>query len=130
MPVLFDMFHIYILTCINVITIMSYVPGAVMGFKEDVRRAKAFTDESRLAILLALQNGEKCGCSLMELLKISQPTLSHHMKILCDSGLVICRKDGKWTYYSISPEGVESFKEMISAYTAYDNGKKCPNSRT
>lgn len=59
-----------------------------MGFREDVRRAKAFTDESRLAILLALQDGEKCGCSLMELLKISQPTLSHHMKILCDSDLV------------------------------------------
>lgn len=103
-----------------------------MGFREDVRRAKAFTDESRLAILLALQDGEKCGCSLMELLKISQPTLSHHMKILCDSDLVVCRKDGKWTYYSISPEGVESFKEMISSYTRYDNSRKCcaanPNS--
>lgn len=99
-----------------------------MRFKDDVRRAKAFTDESRLAILLALQSGEKCGCSLMELLKISQPTLSHHMRILCDSGLVACRKDGKWSYYSISPEGVESFKEMISSYTKCDNGKKCPNS--
>lgn len=107
---------------------MSDISGAVMGFKDDVRRAKALTDESRLAILLALQNGERCGCSLMGLLKISQPTLSHHMKILCDSGLVICRKDGKWTNYSISPEGVESFKEMISYYTKYDNGKKCPNS--
>lgn len=107
---------------------MSDISGAVMGFKDDVRRAKALTDESRLAILLALQNGERCGCSLMELLKISQPTLSHHMKILCDSGLVICRKDGKWTNYSISPEGVESFKDMISYYTKYDNGKKCPNS--
>lgn len=53
---------------------MSDISGAVMGFKDDVRRAKALTDESRLAILLALQNGERCGCSLMELLKIlSQP---------------------------------------------------------
>jgi ArsR family transcriptional regulator len=64
----------------------------------------------------------------MELLKISQPILSHHMRILCDSGLVACRKDGKWSYYAISPEGVESFKEMISSYTKCDNGKKCPNS--
>ena len=92
---------------------------------ESIESQKAFTDESRLAILLALQDGEKCGCSLMELLKISQPTLSHHMKILCDSDLVVCRKDGKWTYYSISPEGVESFKEMISSYTRYDNSRKC-----
>ena len=38
---------------------------------------------------------------------------------------VIGRKDGKWTYYSISPEGVESFKEMISSYTRYDNSRKC-----
>ena len=59
-----------------------------MGFREDVKKIKALTDENRLAIMLALQHGEKCGCDLLEELNITQPTLSHHMKILADSGLV------------------------------------------
>ena len=74
-----------------------------MGFREDVRRIKALADENRLAIMLLLQQREKCGCVLLEELKITQPTLSHHMKLLCDCGFVIGRKEGKWMYYSISP---------------------------
>ena len=49
-----------------------------MGFREDVKKMKALTDENRLAIMLALQHGEKCGCDLLEELNITQPTLSHH----------------------------------------------------
>ena len=56
-----------------------------MGFRDDVRKIKALADENRLAIMLALQHGEKCGCVLLEELNITQPTLSHHMKILWDS---------------------------------------------
>ncbi len=66
---------------------------------------KAFCDENRLKILVLLKNGEMCGCKLIEALNITQPNLSHHMKILCDSGVVEGRKDGKWTYYKISEEG-------------------------
>lgn len=91
-----------------------------MSLREDARRIKALTDENRLAIMLALQHGEKCGCVLLEELNITQPTLSHHMKILWDSGLVIGRKEGKWMYYSISPEGVSSFREMIGSYARCD----------
>ena len=87
-----------------------------MGFREDVRKVKALADENRLAILLALQHGEKCGCVLLEELNITQPTLSHHMKILCDSELVSSRKEGKWMYYSISRTGVERFREMVANY--------------
>ena len=58
--------------------------------REDAKRAKALTDENRLAILTALRQGEKCGCTLMSELNITQPTLSHHMRILCDSSLVSC----------------------------------------
>ena len=91
-----------------------------MGFREDVRKVKALADENRLAIMLSLQHGEKCGCVLIEELNVTQPTLSHHMKILCDSDLVNSRKEGKWMYYSISLEGVASYREMISRYARCD----------
>ena len=91
-----------------------------MGYHEDARRIKALTDENRLAILVALQRGEKCGCELLEELKISQPTLSHHMRILAGSGLVNCRKDGKWMRYSISAGGVHSFRQMVDSYARCD----------
>ena len=91
-----------------------------MGFREDVKKIKALADENRLAIMLSLQHGEKCGCVLLEELNITQPTLSHHMKLLCDSYLVTGRKEGKWMYYSISPEGVAAFREMVASYTRCD----------
>ncbi len=87
-----------------------------MDLKDDVRKLKALADENRLAIMLSLQHGEKCACVLLEELAITQPTLSHHMKLLCDSGLVIGRKEGKWMHYSISSAGTLAFKEMITAY--------------
>ena len=93
---------------------------SIVGFREDVRKIKALTDENRLAIMLALQHGEKCGCELLEELNITQPTLSHHMKILADSGLVDYYKEGKWMHYSISADGVRAFREMIGSYARCD----------
>lgn len=93
---------------------------SIIEFRDDVKRIKALADENRLAIMLALQNGEKCGCVLLEELNITQPTLSHHMKLLCDSNLVIGRKAGKWMYYSISRKGVSAFREMIEKYARCD----------
>jgi ArsR family transcriptional regulator len=91
-----------------------------MDLRKDVKKIKALADENRLAIMLALQHGEKCACVLLEELNITQPTLSHHMKLLCDSDLVNSRKDGKWTYYSISPEGTLAFRSMIAGYARCD----------
>ncbi len=91
-----------------------------MGFREDVRKIKALADENRLAIMLSLQHGEKCGCVLLEEMNITQPTLSHHMKILCDSGLVNTRKEGKWMHYSLSKEGIIAFRNMIGTYARCD----------
>lgn len=79
---------------------------------------KAFCDENRLRILDLLKTGEKCACVLLEDLKIGQSTLSHHMKILCESGVVIGRKDGKWTHYSISTEGTNEALALLKAITA------------
>lgn len=74
---------------------------------------KAFCDENRIKILLMLRGGEKCACKLLEALSVTQPTLSHHMKILCDSGIVSGRREGKWTHYSIRPEGAERARELL-----------------
>lgn len=74
---------------------------------------KAFCDENRVRILQLLQDGEKCACKLLEEMNITQPTLSHHMKILCDSGIVRGRKEGKWIHYSISQEGIEDAQKYL-----------------
>jgi len=64
-----------------------------------------------------LQSGEKCACVLLEKLNITQPTLSHHMKILVDSGIVSARKEGKWTHYSISAAGCEEAAMIMKKLT-------------
>ena len=75
---------------------------------------KAFCDENRLQILELLRGGEKCACSILDEMQITQPTLSHHMKILCDSGVVIGRKEGKWMHYSISEDGLENAMHYLN----------------
>lgn len=79
---------------------------------------KAFCDPNRLTILGLLQSGEKCACKLLEELQIGQPTLSHHMKILCDAEIVIARKDGKWTYYAFDSEGTKQAKKLLDTITS------------
>ena len=79
---------------------------------------KAFCDETRLMALLLLQSGEKCACELLEQVNVSQPTLSHHMKILLESGVVTSRKEGKWMYYCISQEGSVKAIELLKSLTA------------
>lgn len=91
-----------------------------MGFREDAKRIKALANENRLLIMLALQHGKKCGCDLLEELNITQPTLSHHMKILAGSGLVDYYKEGRWMYYSISADGVKEFRKMVGSYARCD----------
>ena len=82
---------------------------------------KALGDENRIRILKLLHGGEKCACKLLEELNISQPTLSHHMKILCDAGIVTGRKDGKWMHYSINCEGVCHLRSMLRELLAPEN---------
>lgn len=76
-------------------------------YAEVAKVFKAFCDENRLQILGLLRSGEKCACKLLDELHIGQSTLSHHMRILCDSGIVRGRKEGKWVHYSIDPAGTD-----------------------
>lgn len=106
----------YILTIIYVLHIIKIKAGDFMN--ADTKRIaeifKALSDENRVEILIMLSKGEKCACKLLEELEVSQPTLSHHMKILCDSKLVNARKEGRWMHYSLSQEGINEISNYLS----------------
>lgn len=82
---------------------------------------KALCDERRLRILELLKKGEHCACFLLEQLNMAQSSLSYHMKILCSSGIVDSRQDGKWTYYKISESGSNYASEILKQLTTTDN---------
>jgi ArsR family transcriptional regulator len=79
---------------------------------------KALSDTNRLMIIDMLSCGEFCACVILEKFQITQPTLSHHMKILCDCGLVNGRKEGKWTFYSLNNETSRKIKIFLEEVTA------------
>lgn len=87
-------------------------------YEERTRVFKALCDERRQRILELLQGGEKCACVLIEQMDMPQSSLSYHMKILCDSGIVTGREEGKWTHYRISPEGSARAVELLREITA------------
>lgn len=86
-------------------------------YTQKVGLFKALADTNRLMIVDMLSCGELCACKILEKFNITQPTLSHHMKILCDCGLVKGRKDGKWIYYSLDEKVVQDFKDFLSVIT-------------
>ena len=88
------------------------------SYAEQAKLFKAFGDEKRLCILELLRDGEKCACELIDRLDMPQSTLSYHMKILCETGVVEGREDGKWTYYSISNRGGQNAAAMLLELTA------------
>ena len=86
---------------------------------------KALGDSNRLQIVQMLSDGEKCGCKLLEAFQITQPTLSHHMKILCECGLVNDRKEGKWHHYSLNCETLCDFNHFIETLLCVRKGGCC-----
>ena len=99
------------------------------AYTEAAKVFKAFYDENRLQILELLRSGEKCACKLLDDLHITQSTLSHHMKLLCDAGVVQGRKEGKWVHYSIDPVGAERAVELLRNQVSLDiscnTGEQC-----
>jgi len=84
---------------------------------------KALGDKSRLLILDMLSCGEMCACDIMEGLNLSQPTISHHMKILQHAGLVGGEKKGKWMVYSLKTDRIEELCTYIKYLTTFK--EKC-----
>jgi ArsR family transcriptional regulator len=83
---------------------------------------KALSDSNRLQIVEMLANEKKCACKLLEKFDITQPTLSHHMKVLCECGLVESRKEGKWNHYTLNCKALADLKEFISALSCCNEG--------
>lgn len=88
--------------------------------QEDAKVFKALCDPKRLAILEQLRSGEKCACVLQEPMDLTQSGLSYHMKILCDSGIVTSRQEGKWTHYRLSPDGAAWVQKRLRAILTPD----------
>lgn len=93
-----------------------------MNSKEVALICKALGDENRLEIVQMLSDGEKCGCHLLQRFEITQPTLSHHMKVLVDCGLVNDRKEGKWHHYSLNNARFSDFNRYIDSLAKRPSG--------
>lgn len=97
-------------------------------YQEQAKVFKALCDPKRLAILEQLRGGEKCACVLQQLLDLTQSGLSYHMKILCDSGIVVSRQEGKWTHYRLSASGRDKATALLKKLTTPDREQEssCP----
>lgn len=90
--------------------------------QRDAKVFKALCDDKRLAILELLRSGEKCACVLMEQLEMGQSAVSYHMKILCESGIVTSRQDGKWTHYRLCEAGGQAASALLMRLITPDAG--------
>ena len=73
----------------------------------------ALSDETRLAILEMLRDGERCVCDLQDALDAAQSRLSFHLKVLKQAGLVTDRREGRWSYYTLAPEAFGQAHDLI-----------------
>jgi ArsR family transcriptional regulator len=94
-------------------------------YNEYAQIFKVLSDPNRLMIVDMLSCGELCACVILEKFSITQPTLSHHMKSLCDSGLIKGRKEGKWMYYSLNADVVECIKAFTDLFTTIKENCIC-----
>ncbi len=83
---------------------------------------KALADETRLSIVQLLAHGDQCGCKILENFDITQPTLSYHMKILCDSGLVQGIRDGSWMRYSLDTAVLKNVQTLFLEFSTVQDG--------
>lgn len=86
---------------------------------------KAMSEPTRLKILDLLSCSELCACEILDSLSVTQSTLSHHMKVLMNCGLVTGRKSATWMFYSISPERVKMIQQFIEILTRPGEGNVC-----
>lgn len=84
-----------------------------MDYQSYAQVLKAMADPNRLKIIDLLSCGSLCACDILQHFDFSQPTLSHHMKVLQTAGIVLARKDGKWQHYSLQAKFVRNFKHDI-----------------
>lgn len=100
----------------------SPVPGATLSAEDAERTArtlKALADPARLrllSIIAAHEGGEACVCDLTEPVGLSQPTVSHHLKVLAEAGFVTREKRGVWAYYTLVPDAVRTLAAHLGEH--------------
>ena len=87
-----------------------------MNINDKERIFKALGDKNRLMIMDLISQVELSAGKILEQVNMGQSTLSHHMKILCDSGIVNARKDSRWVYYTINAEVAAEISSVISEW--------------
>lgn len=96
-----------------------------MNNQEFLEKIKLLNDNTRLTILQMLsKNGTLCACKILEELSITQATLSHHMKVLANAGIVEVRRDGKWCYYSLIKENICEIANFIKDICSSNSDNK------
>jgi ArsR family transcriptional regulator len=75
----------------------------------------ALSDQIRVDVVVSLLDGERCVCDLMADLDLAQSRLSWHLKTLSDAGIIVGRREGRWNYYSLSPDGLVEARDMLAA---------------
>lgn len=97
--------------------------------KEQAKIFKALGDPVRLEIIRLLLDKELCVCHILSAFKVSQPTISHHLKALKYAGVVNDRREGKWIYYSLVPEAFAQARALLQEFTekavAQERGRTC-----
>ena len=86
----------------------------IKDYEKNIKVYKAIGEINRAKIIDMLSTGEKCACMLLEEFKFTQPTLSHHMKVLIDCNIVKYRKVGTWMYYSLNEEVCEEAIKFLN----------------
>lgn len=82
-------------------------------YAEKAELFKVLSDANRLQIIDMLSCGEMCACKILEQFNITQPTLSHHMKVLMESGLVESRKELNWVHYKLKEDKIKALSEFL-----------------
>lgn len=94
-----------------------WVSGLEQIYIDNAKILKAISDPKRLRIVDMLSCGELCACEILEAFHITQPTLSHDMKILTEAGIVNDRREGKNIFYSLNQERLAAFKNTLHEIT-------------
>jgi ArsR family transcriptional regulator len=82
---------------------------------DTARLFHALSDPTRLRVVELLRHGERCVCDLTEAAEAAQSRLSFHLKVLKDAGLVSDRREGRWIYYQLRPEALESLGAVLAS---------------
>jgi ArsR family transcriptional regulator len=91
-------------------------PLAVHERDQLAAQFKALADPTRVAIINSLSAADEvCVCNLTDAFELSQPTISHHLKILREAGLVESSRRGTWAYYRLVPESIDALRAALGS---------------